>query len=347
MWKNALVSPEATLAEAIRIIDQTGLQIALVTDREGRLLGTLTDGDVRRALLALQSLHEPVKRFMNRRPCCIDEHQSRDEAVCLMKSRRLRQIPVLDGRGRVVDLEIDNALFTPFQLDNWVVIMAGGQGRRLKALTQSCPKPLLKVGRRALLEVIIESLSGQGFKQVYISVNYRADMVMKHFGDGSPWGVKIEYLQENQPLGTAGALGLLPGRPTLPLLLMNGDILTSISFNRLLEHHQQRNHTATVCIKEQIHQIPYGVVNFQGGRLTSIVEKPEQSIFVNAGIYVLNPEVIDHIRRDSYCDIPALLQTLLKERENVGVFPIREYWLDIGRVDDFQKANEDYAVVFE
>lgn len=347
MWKNTLITPETTLSEAIKVIDQTGLQIALVIDQDGCLMGTLTDGDVRRALLALQSLNEPVLQFMNQQPCFINEQQSRDEAIILMKSRRLRQIPVLDARRRVVDLAIDNALFTPYRLDNWVVLMAGGQGRRLRTLTQSCPKPLLKVGSKAILEVIIESLSGQGFRKFFISVNYRAEMVMKYFGDGSQWGVNIDYLQESRPLGTAGALGLLPGVPALPLLLMNSDILTSISFSRLLEYHQQRSNTATICIKEQVHQIPYGVVDFQDGLLTGIVEKPQQSLFINAGIYVLNPDIMSYVQPGCYCDIPGLLQLLLEKGRNVGVFPIREYWLDIGHVDDFQKANNDYPVVFE
>ncbi len=346
MWKKILISPDTPLVGAIDIIDALGLQIALVINENGQLLGTVTDGDIRRAILKKLGLDTPVSQIMNHQPHFIDRNTSRENALLLMKNKKIRQIPVLDDDNRVVGLEIADELLKPALRDNWVILMAGGLGKRLQPLTESCPKPLLKVGSKPVLETVLESFIEQGFRHFYIAVNYKAEMIIQHFGDGSQWDVEIKYLYERQQLGTAGALSLLPSQPDHPLLLMNGDILTKINFGQLLDFHQKNLTSATICIKEQYSQIPYGVVTIQQNRLQQIDEKPLQHFFINAGLYVLNPEIIDLIPSNTYFDIPELISILMLKGQEIAVFPIREYWIDIGHIDDYEKANNEFAEVF-
>jgi len=346
MWENALITPNTTIVKAIEKIDQAGLQVALVVNEQGQLLGTVTDGDIRRAILKHQPLDDAVIKAMNPEPCYIYDSQPRESAILLMKNRKVRQIPVLDQYHRVVGLELADELLDPPGRDNWVLLMAGGLGKRLKPLTDYCPKPMLKIGGKPILETILESFITQGFKNFYIAVHYKAEMIMDHFGDGSDRGVEIRYLHEPEPLGTAGSLGLLPGKPPGPLLLMNGDLLTNVNYLQLLDYHNKNATDATLCIKEQYSHIPYGVVTIKGNRLQQIEEKPVQHLFVSAGLYVLNPELLNNIPDHTYYDMPDLFQTLLSSGREIAVFPIREYWTDIGRIDDFKKANHEFSEVF-
>lgn len=347
MWRNVLITPSTPIVKAIETIDRSGLQIALVVNENGQLLGTVTDGDVRRAILKHMSLDEAVTMVMNPAPCFVYCEQSRENAILLMKSKKLHQIPVLDEGHHVVGLEIADELFTPSTRDNWVLLMAGGLGRRLEPLTENCPKPLLKVGDKPILETILESFVEQGFRHFYISVNYKAEMIEKHFGNGSRWAVEIEYLHENKSLGTAGALGLLLNKPQNPLLMMNGDILTKMNYGKLLDFHQKNQTEATLCVKEYNNQVPYGVVTIKKNRLLKIEEKPQQRFFISGGIYVFNPTVLDYVPPGSTLDVPVLLKTLLTKEKEIAVFPIREYWIDIGRLDDYERANNDFLKVFQ
>lgn len=347
MWKKVLITPNTSIEEAINIIDRTALQIALVVDEDGKLLGTVTDGDIRRALLNHLNLDIAVERVMNNRPCFVYDGQPREAALLLMQSKRVRQIPVLTQDLRVVGMELADELLRPSLRDNWVVIMAGGLGRRLRPITESRPKPLLKVGDKPLLETMLESFIAQGFRQFYFSINYKAEMITQYFEDGARWKVNIQYLKEKQHLGTAGSLGLLPARPEKPMLLMNGDILTRANFGQLLEFHSKNLTVATACIKEQYIQIPYGVVAFENHRLQEMEEKPWQRYFINAGLYVLNPESLDFVPGVSYLDIPDLFRRLLDGGKEIAVFPIREYWIDIGRFEDYDRANSEFPEVFK
>ena len=243
-------------------------------------------------------------------------------------------------------METADDLRHPPLRNNPVVFMAGGRGSRLHPLTEVCPKPLLKVGDKPILETILDGFIEQGFRRFYISVNYRADMIIEYFGDGSNWNAEINYLRETIPLGTAGSLGLLTPRPELPILVINGDILTKADYGQLLNFHLKNNMGATVCIKEQFYQIPYGVVTFSNNRLLQLDEKPIQKFFINAGIYILNPEVLNYISQGSCIDITDLIKILLESGHQIAVFPIREYWLDIGRINDFERANMEFAEVF-
>lgn len=346
MWKEILVSPDTPVVKAIEIIDRGDLQIALVVNEKGQLLGTVTDGDIRRAILRQLSLEHPVRDIMNAKPCFISREQSRDIALSLMKKRRVRQIPVVDDNMCLVGLEVADELLQPPVRNNWVVLMAGGLGQRLHPLTESCPKPLLSVGGKPLLETILESFIEQGFKHFYISVHYRGEMIMEYFGDGSRWGAAIEYIREGKRLGTVGALSLLPEIPDGPLLIMNGDILTKINYGQLLEFHKKNHGAATVCVKEQHSQLPYGVATIEQQRLKKLEEKPAQRYFINAGLYVLQPEALSYIPPETYFDMPELLRVLLSQGKEISAFPIREYWIDIGRFDDYERANHEFSEVF-
>jgi dTDP-glucose pyrophosphorylase len=344
-WKNTLISPDTPILEAMRISDTSAMQISLVVDAEQRLVGIVTDGDIRRGILKGIPLDQPVHLIMNRQFTALPLGKSQAEILNLMKLHDLRQIPVVDDHGRVVDLKILEDLIQPAPKDNWVVLMAGGVGSRMRPLTDNCPKPLLSINNKPLLEIIIDNFIEYGFHNFFIAVNYKSEMIEANFGDGSRWGVTIEYLREEKPMGTAGALGLLPEPPKLPLIVMNGDLLTKINFQHLLDFHQAHKAHAVMCVREYNFQVPYGVITLDQHRLKSIDEKPVQRFFVNAGIYVLEPETLGFMPHNTYYDMPQLFEDLISKGCATIVFPIHEYWMDIGRMDDFKRANIDYYEV--
>jgi dTDP-glucose pyrophosphorylase len=345
-WETILVTPESPIIEAIRIIDESTLQIALVVNADRKLLGTLTDGDIRRAILKGLDLKSPVNLVMNQTPIAADLNDSRESILAIMKATKIRQIPILDDQGVVCGLELFSNLIQPSARENIVILMAGGLGNRLRPLTNDCPKPLLKVGSKPILETILQSFVEHGFRRFYIAVNYRAEMIKHYFGDGSRWGVQIEYLHEQKQLGTAGPLGLLPEIPEHPVLVMNGDLLTRVNFQQLLNFHNEHRVHATMCVREYDHHIPYGVVQLEKHRLMNIEEKPVQRFFVNAGIYVLSPQALKLIPPNQHVDMPNVFKELISLKHETAVFPIHEYWLDIGRMDDFERADLDYPKVF-
>jgi dTDP-glucose pyrophosphorylase/predicted transcriptional regulator len=346
VWKKAQIAPDTPILEAMRIIDASSLQIALVTEEQDRLVGVVTDGDIRRGLLKGISLEEPVNLIMNRHFTSVTVGKPHSNILNLMTQKDLRHIPVLDEQGRIVDLKILEDLIKRSSQDNWVVLMAGGLGARLRPLTNDCPKPMLRIGNKPLLETILENFIDFGYQRFFMAVNYKAEMIEDHFGDGSDWGVTIEYLREKKPLGTAGALGLLPARPSLPFLVMNGDVLTKINLQHLLDFHQTYQAKATMCVREYRFQVPYGVIQTDQHRLKIIDEKPVQKFFVNAGIYVLEPLILDFVPDNDYLDMPALFEGLITKGLETIVFPIREYWMDIGRLDDIERANGEYYEIF-
>lgn len=337
-----LISPQTTIFEALQMIDRGSVQIILVVDEEQRLLGTVTDGDVRRGILKGISLESPVHMVMNKKPFTSRTNESRQMIFAKMKRNHFRQIPVLDEGGRVVRLDLLDEMLTHERCDNWVVLMAGGLGTRLSPLTNHCPKPLLKVGSKPILEVILETFIASGFHRFLISVNYKAEMIMSYFGDGSKWGIEIQYIHETKRLGTAGALSLLPFVPEEPVLVMNGDLLTKVNFRQLLDFHKETNAEATMCVREYEFQVPYGVVKVNDHQLVSIEEKPLQRYFISGGIYVIQPRALTHIPDDTFYDMPTLFSQLIDKGHSTSVFPIREYWMDIGRMDDFERANAEF-----
>lgn len=341
-WKKIAVPKDTPLEAAIAILDKGAKRIVLVVDDNERLLGTLTDGDVRRSLLRHQPLTIPVCDAMCTTPHVAELHWSREKILAVMESTRLLQLPVIDPNGCVVGLETLHDLLDVRKVDNPVFLMAGGFGKRLYPLTQDCPKPMLKVGDKPILELILQSLVDAGFHRFYISTHYLPEIIRDHFGDGRKWNVNIQYVHEDEPLGTGGALGLLPpGEVQLPMILMNGDLLTRIDYRSLLEFHLSHMGAATVCVREYESQVPYGVIQCEGHRITQIVEKPIQRFFISAGIYVLSPELIQRVAAGQKIDMPTLLEQEITAGRDVNMFPLHEYWLDIGRMDDFRKAQEE------
>ena len=345
-WKKTLISPACSITNAIDAIDTNALQIALVVDKKNRLLGTVTDGDIRRGILQGLSLDASVQQVMNKVPITVGISRTRESILSMMKTKRIHQIPIIDNDGSVVGIEILDEIIENSRQDNPVVIMAGGLGTRLRPLTDVCPKSLLKIGNQPILETILNNFSEYGFKKFYLAVNYKYEMIEKYFGDGSKFGIEINYIREEKKLGTVGALTRLNEKFSHPVFVMNGDLLTKVNFKHLLNFHIEHNADATMCVRDYHFQVPYGVIKIEKHRLLAIEEKPSYNFFVSAGIYVLEPRVLKLIPKNKVFDMPHLFERLLKLKKKIVVFPIREYWLDVGRVDDFERANIEYAKHF-
>lgn len=346
-WKETLVSPQDTIHRAVEMIDQSALQICLVVEEGLRLVGVVTDGDVRRGILRGVALEEPVAKIMFARYTAVSENTP-DVTIChLMREKRLRHIPVLDTQGRVVDLKLLTDMIEPKVKPNPVVLMAGGLGTRLRPLTQDFPKPMLKIGDKPILATIIENFVDQGFVHFYLAVNYKSHIIEDHFGDGSAYGAQITYLREDKRLGTAGALSLLPQRPQCPLVVMNGDLLTKINFSQLIDFHHEYHAVGTMCVRQYDMQVPYGVVDVQDNTILGLQEKPVHSFFVNAGIYALEPHALDYIPYDSFYDMTDLFQALVQKESPTLAFPIREYWIDVGQMSDYERADSEYYYYFD
>lgn len=341
-WKNVLINPQSSLIDALKIIDAEALRIALIVNDKQELIGVVTDGDIRRGILNGLPLTTSVAEVMNAKPTTANYLTPKKEIIALMEKKSILSIPLLDDK-RIVGVETLGGLFESKTYQNPVFIMAGGFGTRLRPLTDNCPKPMLHIDDKPILETVINSFIKAGFVHFYISTHYMPEQIKAHFGDGSTFGINISYVYEDTPLGTGGALGLLPqsAKQDLPLIMINGDVLTNVDFERLLAFHVENDADATMCVREYDYQIPYGVINGEGHKITSMVEKPIQRFFVNAGIYVVSPKVVRSVDENQNIDMPTLLEQHMVERDNILMFPIHEYWLDIGRMDDFKRAQQD------
>ncbi|MEM6387454.1 MAG: nucleotidyltransferase family protein [Pseudomonadota bacterium] len=344
--KKLVVGPDASLRAAIEAIDRSKRQIALVVDTNDRLVATVTDGDVRRGILRGVDLDGPVDQVMHRNPTTITAGATDAETRRLIRERKLQHVPVLDAAGYLVDLATVQDLFGVTPNDTRVVLMAGGLGTRLRPLTETVPKPMLPVGGKPILEQIIGLFADQGFWRISISVNYRAEMVRDYFGNGESFGVEIDYIEEEKAMGTAGALSLLKDRPEAPFIVMNGDVLVALHFPDLLSFHREKKAVGSLVVRGFEQQVPYGVVRSSGGLMTGIEEKPVERYFVNAGIYVLSPDAFGRIVPDVPLDMPDLLSSIVHHGQSVGVFPLRDYWRDIGRLADLEAARSEFDSVF-
>lgn len=345
-YQNILLTPESTIKEALTTINEGAMQIALVVDNEQRLLGTLTDGDIRRGLLKNLSLEDTIETIIFRNPTVCKQEDSEAKILKIAIAKKINQIPIVSNDGKLLDLKEVSTLLKPKTKSNMVFLIAGGLGTRLHPLTQNTPKPLLKVGNKPILETIISNFAKHGFVNITLCVNYKADLIREYFGDGTSFGVKIEYIQETMRLGTAGALSLIQNKPNESFFVMNADLLTNVDFNHLLEFHETEKSFATMCVREYDYQIPYGVVDTQGSTILSIKEKPIYKFFVNAGIYVLSPEALDLIPENKFYDMPTLYEEIIQKKFKSVSFPIYEYWLDIGQISDFEKAQSEYYEIF-
>jgi dTDP-glucose pyrophosphorylase len=345
-WQNTLIAPSLTLREALQTINDVGCQMALVVGSDRRLLGTLSDGDARRALLRGVTLDTPVSEAMHTTPTVVHKHDDRETRLGLIRWRGLHQLPIVDNRGHVVGLEVvDDYLHVPAREES-VVIMAGGLGSRLKELTRETPKPMLNVGSRPILETIVRSFSEQGFRRFYLAVNYKAEQIEAYFGDGSNFGIEVHYLREQKRLGTAGALSLLPAELEHPIVVTNADLLTKANYVAMIENHLATSADATMGVRKYEMQVPFGVVQEKDGRISSIFEKPVHQFMVSAGMYVLSPSVMKFVPRDQFFDMPALFETITKQGLYARCHHVDGYWLDIGQPSDFERANNDYHEVF-
>ena len=346
-WHKVLLTPDSCVKDALTVLDAVAARIALVVDEEGRLLGTVTDGDIRRGLLVGRNLDAPVVEIMNREPKTASPEQPRSDTLRIMNQVGILHLPIIDSHRRLVGLHVLSELIENVRYDNCVVLMAGGEGRRLHPVTRDTPKPLLQVGGRPILETILNAFMEHGFHRFYISVNYLGEQIRSYFGDGRQWGAEIVYLQEAEKRGTAGCLSLLPETPDKPIFVMNGDLLTKVNFKSLLDYHNDNASVATMCVREYSMEVPFGVVDIDGSRIVGLEEKPVSSFFINAGIYMLDPVCLQMIPPSGVFDMTTLFARLIAANERVHSFPIHEYWMDIGRFADLERAHSDFGIHFQ
>lgn len=345
-WKEILIEPSKSIREALLKIDAAGSQMVLVTGQDMRLVGTVSDGDIRRGLLKGLSLSDSVEKCMHRQPHAARAGDSPDSVLALMRRERLHQMPVVDAHDRVVGLEVLDDYLLPTARENWVVLMAGGLGTRLGELTKAMPKPMLPVGDRPLLETIVRRFVDQGFRNFYLSVNYMAEVIENHFGDGERFGARIRYVRETKRMGTAGSLSLLPEPPAEPMIVANGDLLANIDYAHMLDVHVDSGVAATMGVSEYEFQVPYGVVCEENGFVRRIEEKPVHKSLISAGVYVLSPSSLALVPTDTFFDMPSLFEALIARDRKVSTYKVHGYWLDIGAIPDYQKANSDIGTVF-
>jgi dTDP-glucose pyrophosphorylase/CBS domain-containing protein len=343
------IPPTASIREAMACIDQNAKGIALVVDQEGHLLGTVTDGDIRRAILAAFDLNSEVKDLLENRACkpkpspltaLVGTPEA--ELLLAMKKDSLRHMPLLDENEKLLDLVVLGDLVKGVDLPLQAVVMAGGYGNRLRPLTEALPKPMLPVGDKPLLELIVDQLRESGIRSVHVTTHYKGDVIERYFGDGRDHGVQMTYVDEYEPQGTAGALCRM-AECREPLLVINGDVLTSVDFRAMMNFHEDHASDMTIAVKQHDIEVPYGVIETNGVEITGISEKPVIRQFVNAGIYLLNPGVCGLIPQGQRYDIPDLVRLLLQKHYRVVSFPVREYWQDIGRLEDYERALTDFA----
>jgi len=345
-WKQISVAPDLSLIKVMEVIDKGAKQIALVTEENFHLLGTVTDGDIRRAIIRGAKLDSPIIECMNTNPLTGLVNENPAIWQRLMQKNSLHILPVLDSNGcieKLVQLELPQESVK----ENNVIIMAGGLGKRLQPLTKDNPKPLLKIGNRPILETIIRNFTEQGYYKFTLSINYHGEKIKNYFKDGRDFNVQIRYIEEKQRLGTAGSLSLLNQKPDAPFIVMNGDILTKVDFNRLIEFHEGQKNKLTLCTREYNYQVPYGVVEQTENKIQSIKEKPKKFYNINAGIYIIEPEVLKLIPNQEYYDMTQLIDLMLSRNLPVGSFQLTDYWLDIGRMEDFDRAHIEFNDFFE
>ncbi|MXQ12899.1 nucleotidyltransferase family protein [Microvirga makkahensis] len=338
------IKPDESLSAAIARIEASGGEIALVVDDAGRLVGTITDGDIRRGILRGATLDSVAADVMYKSPRVATQNTPRSEIAERLRSDNLLQMPIVSDDGIVVDIVYADELLRPEIALHPVVIMAGGLGTRLRPITETIPKPMIPVGGRPILEVIIERFQQQGFRSITLCVNHLAEVIEDYFEDGAKFGVNISYVRETKRMGTAGALSLLKPRPLYPVIVMNGDILTLVNFAQLLSYHYDNKALVTMGLNKYHYQLPYGVVETDRNCIKSFIEKPKYEFFVNAGIYVIGPDAFSLIPGDTFYDMPTLFEQVPQSQR--AAFPLHEYWLDIGRHDDLDKADSEYERFF-
>lgn len=339
LWRTAILPLGSTIQQAIFSLETSSTQIVLVVSEGNRLAGTLTDGDIRRAFLKGLKLDSVIDDVIHRSPLAVPPEMSRDLVLQLMQINKIHQLPIVNQEGSVIGLHLWDTIIAPKEIANMMVIMAGGKGTRLRPHTENCPKPMLEVVGKPMLQHIIEKAKVDGFQNFVISLHYLGHMIEDHFGDGSKYGVRIDYLREDAPLGTAGCLSLLSNTPELPFVVTNGDVLTDIQYNEFLDYHSRHEASATMAVRQYEIQNQFGVVRTKGVEIEAFEEKPVYRSHVNAGIYVLEPCVLKYLKHQQHCDMPTLFERIKENSGKTIVYPMHEPWLDVGRPEDLIKAN--------
>jgi dTDP-glucose pyrophosphorylase len=343
IWRKAILPSHATIQQVIRNLDEVAIKIVLVVNEAGELEGTISDGDIRRGLLKGLDLNSPITNVIHRNSLVVPPEMTRDMVMQLMVANKIQQIPAVDEHHHVVGLHLWDEIITPAVRSNIMVIMAGGKGTRLRPHTENCPKPMLPVAGRPMLEHIIERAKAEGFSHFVLAIHYLGHMIEEHFGNGEGMGIKIDYLREHTPLGTAGALSLLNPIPEQAFVVTNGDVITDIQYGELLDFHLRHNAAATMAVRMHEWQHPFGVVQTQGIEIVGFEEKPIARSHINAGVYALDPNTLIALSMDARCDMPTLFERLQAQSKRTVAYPMHEPWLDVGRPDDLIRANNENA----
>ena len=341
IWRKSILSPENTIAEAIRNLDETAIKIVLIANESGVLEGTISDGDIRRGLLKGLDINSSLRPIVHQNALVVPPDMSLDLVKQLMLANKIQQIPVVDDRRQIVGLHLWDEVTSPLLRSNSMGIMAGGMGSRLRPFTENCPKPLLPVAGKPMLEHIIDRAKLEGFRHFIIAINYLGHMIEEYFGNGELLDVSIEYLREESPLGTAGALSLLNPPLKESFIVINGDVITDIRYGELLDFHTRHEALATMAVRAYEWQHPFGVVQTKGAEIIGFEEKPIARTHINAGVYVLNPKALSFLEVNERCDMPILFERLQSEKKRTVAYPMHEPWLDVGRPDDLSRANDE------
>ena len=345
-WTKCLIHQNAKLSDAIESINISAMQIAVIVGSQRELLGTLSDGDIRRAILGGANLDDLANQYMCTNPHVVYRSTSSEDANAIMNEFHIHLLPIVDNCNIVVGVMFYNDIFiTPISYSYPVVIMAGGKGSRLGTLTKSTPKPMLKINDKPILELILQRFISQGFSSFWFAVNYLSDQIIDYFQDGHQFGVEIRYLKEKVRSGTAGALSLLP-RQELPILVTNGDLLTKLDFSKFIDHHVSSNSVISMACRDEEYTIPFGVIERDANRVIGIKEKPSYTFSVNAGIYILNPSVLSLVPHNSFFDMTDLIELAIDHNFPVDTYNIDDYWIDIGRPPQFDQASREYTSQF-
>lgn len=338
-WEKTLLAPDATIQDAIQSLVNSSQQIVLVVSEGNEFVGTLTDGDIRRGLLSGLNLESSVKSIVNQNALVVPDSTTRDIAMHLMRVNKVHQLPIVDEKRKVIGIYAWDEMLVTTERNNLIIIMAGGLGSRLKPYTETTPKPMLKVAGKPMLEHIIERAKGEGLERFAIAIHYLGNQIEDYFGDGSRWGVKIDYIREEKALGTAGALGLLEAIPENPIIVTNADLLTDIRYGELLDFHQRNESFATMAARFHEWQNPFGIIKTKGVDIIGFEEKPVYRSYINAGVYVLEPETLSLVERDERCDMPVLFERIQDEEKKTIVYPVHESWMDLGTVDVYNEVK--------
>lgn len=340
--EDIIITKKHNLLDCFRLLNETGSHMLICLDEE-RFEGVITDYDIRNGILSGVKLEDDIEPIINPEPVVVREDVSKEAALALMKEKKIDALPVVDEKGHFVTLYTLSMLVESMALPNSAVIMAGGLGQRLMPLTKNVPKPLLKVGDKPIIEHVIGNISNHGVESFFVTINYKSDMVKEHLKDGTNLGVKIDYIEEKEQLGTVGAISLLKDKKIeFPFIVMNGDILTRTNFSKLLEHHKNSGNLMTVCLTRYQYDVPYGIVDVKDDNVMGISEKPIYNFFINAGIYCMSPELIEFIPSNTKYDINCLMGQLFEKKIPIGHFIVDGYWKDLGKPEDLFKANQDF-----